>query len=77
MSRDSANLLKEALDLPTEERAALADSLLESLDVKLDENAEAAWHEEIRRRFQEIDHGAVELIPRQDAQRRLRARLQR
>ena len=77
MSRDAAALLKEALDQPTEERAALADSLLESLDAKLDENAEVAWRKEIYRRLQEIDHGAVELIPWRDAQRRLRARLQR
>lgn len=76
MPRDAFALLKDALTLPAEARAALAASLLESLDTELDENAEEAWRQEIRRRLQEIDSGAVRLIPWQHAQRRLKARLQ-
>jgi len=77
MGKDAADLLKEALGLPVEARAALIDSLLESVDTEVDENAEEAWRQEICRRLQEIDSGAVELIPWEDAQRRLWARLQR
>ena len=40
---DPAELLKQALALPSKDRAALADSLLESLDQKVDEDAEQAW----------------------------------
>ncbi len=36
-------ILKDALALPTEARAALAGSLLDSLDGEVDEDAEAAW----------------------------------
>ncbi len=39
MGRDAAEILKEALALPAEARAALADSLLDSLDTEVDENA--------------------------------------
>ncbi|MCP5110246.1 MAG: addiction module protein [bacterium] len=77
MPREAAELLKDALSLPSEARAALADSLLESLDGEVDEDAEDAWRKEIRRRLHEIDSGAVELISWQDAERRLKARLQR
>jgi hypothetical protein len=40
MSRDPAEILKDVLELPAEGRATLAGSLLESLDRKVDEDAE-------------------------------------
>lgn len=75
MPRSPAELLSEALHLPIEARAALANSLLDSLDAEVDADAEEAWRDEICRRLQEIDSGAVKLVPWQDAQGRLRARL--
>ena len=75
MARDAGELLRDALSLPAEARAALIDSLIESLDIEVDENAEEAWREEICRRLQQIDGGAVKLLPWDDAQRRLRTRL--
>ena len=63
MKREAAEILKEALALPTEARAALAGSLLESLDTEVDEDAEAAWATEVNRRVAELDSGAVKTIP--------------
>ncbi|MGH9202426.1 MAG: addiction module protein, partial [Vicinamibacterales bacterium] len=63
MKRDAAEILKEALALPTEARAALAGSLLDSLDTDVDEDAEAAWATEVNRRVAELDSGAVKTIP--------------
>jgi hypothetical protein len=40
------------------------------------ENAEEAWREEIYRHLRQIDSEAVKLLPWDDAQRRLWARLQ-
>jgi putative addiction module component (TIGR02574 family) len=74
MPREAAELLREALSLPQEQRAALIDSLLESLDSEVDENVEEAWRQEIYRRLQQIDSGAVQLIPWEDAERRLWAK---
>ena len=71
MPRDAAEILKDALALPIEARAALIDSLVDSLDTEVVEDAEEAWREEIRRRLQEIDSGAVKLIPWAEARRRL------
>jgi putative addiction module component (TIGR02574 family) len=78
MPKEPAELLRDALSLPAEARAALVDTLLESLDdVQVDDDAETAWRQEIYRRLQEIDSGAVRLIPWDDAQSRLWARIQR
>lgn len=67
MLRDAAEVLKDALALRAEARAAMVDCLIESLDSAIDDGAEEAWREEIDRRLQEIDSGAVQLIPWEDA----------
>ena len=50
--------------------------MIENPDDATDDGFEEAWKMEIGRRIQEIDSGAVELIPWQDARRRLRGRLE-
>lgn len=74
MSRDAGDILKEALTLPAEARAALADSLWDSLDPEVDEGAEEAWRQEIRRRLAELDSGKVSAIPWAEARSRLLSR---
>jgi putative addiction module component (TIGR02574 family) len=75
MSRDAGEILKEALTLPSETRAALADSLWDSLDREVDADAEEAWRKEIQRRLTELDSGAVAAIPWFEARSRLLAKL--
>ena len=77
MARDAAEVLREALTLPAEERAALIESLIASLDDASDDGAEHAWNEEIDRRIREIESGDVPLIPLEAARRRLRSHLDR
>ena len=77
MSAETAELIRGALSLPAAARAALADSLLESLDDVIDDHTQEAWRDEIRLRLQQIDNGSVRLIPWDDARRTLRARLSR
>jgi putative addiction module component (TIGR02574 family) len=71
MTPDLGKLLEEALKLSPEARAALAASLLESLDKEVDEGAEAAWAAEIAKRIQELDSGTVTPIPWPEARRRI------
>jgi len=71
MSRDAADILRDALDLPPEARAALAGSLLDSLDQTVDEDAESAWGSEIVARLKELDEGRVQLVPWAEARRRI------
>ena len=76
MTPDVSDLLKKALALPAEARAALAGSLLESLDDDPPEaGVEAAWDEEIKRRIEEIDSGKVKPIPWEEARRQIAALL--
>ena len=74
MKRDAADILKDALALPPEARAAVAGSLLESLDDQVDEGAVAAWEAEIARRLSDLDTGKVKLIPWATVRRRLMRR---
>ena len=74
MKRDAAEILKDALALPAEARAAVAGSLLESLEDQIDEGAEAAWEAEIARRLDDLDKGKVKLIPWATVRRRLMGR---
>lgn len=69
MATDTKTLLEQALKLPSAARAALAGSLLESLDDTVDANAEAAWAQEIARRLKEIDSGKVKTVPWAEARR--------
>ena len=71
MSPEVSELLKQALALPAEARAALAGSLLESLDDKVDPSVEQAWSLEIARRIEELDSGKVKPVPWAEARRQI------
>ncbi|HZL69002.1 MAG TPA: addiction module protein [Candidatus Limnocylindrales bacterium] len=63
MSEEATELLKRALTLPLKERAELASSLMESLDLTRDEDVEAAWQEEIARRIEDLRAGRAKTVP--------------
>ena len=71
MSPETEKLLREALKLPPEARAALAGHLLDSLEEPADPDAEAAWAQEIARRIRELDDSAVQVVPWSEARRRI------
>jgi len=76
MTEEVSDILKKALALPPEARAAIAGSLLESLDENPPDPAiEAAWSEEIARRIEELDSGKIKPIPWADARRQIAAML--
>jgi putative addiction module component (TIGR02574 family) len=75
MSRDAGEILKEALALTPEARAALANYLWDSLDEEVDADAEEAWRQEIKRRIVDLDSGKVAAIPWSEARARLLAKL--
>ena len=75
MSRDTVEILKEALALPAEARAALVASLLDSLDTEVDPDVEAAWQVEVERRLADFDSGTLKTIPWSEVRSRLMAKL--
>ena len=71
MKRNVKDLLDEAMKLPPEARAAIAGTLLESLDNKIDEDCEAAWSKELEGRIRELDSGAVRPVPWPEARKKI------
>ncbi|TAM12368.1 MAG: addiction module antitoxin RelB [Nevskiaceae bacterium] len=60
----NANALeREALGLPSNERAKLALELIQSLETLSDQEVAELWRSESRRRAHQIDNGEVILIP--------------
>jgi putative addiction module component (TIGR02574 family) len=53
----------EALSLPPQERAKLAEQLLSSLDILSEAEVEQLWLQEAAHRAAEIDQGLVQRIP--------------
>ena len=62
MSPEVSELLKLALTLPVDERAALANTLLDSLE-STDESVQQAWDEEVARRIEALKAGKAVTVP--------------
>ena len=78
MTREASEVLAKAMQLSARERGFLIDQLIESLDEGPDEpGAEEAWAHEIKRRVDEIRSGKVKMIPGEEVERELAARLRR
>ena len=75
METELEKLEAEALKLTSGERAALAQRLLASLEE--DTEIQEAWAVEVERRIAEVESGAVQLIPIEEALARVRAALKR
>ena len=71
MAQDISEILKQAMALPSEARAALAGALLDSLEANTDASVEAEWDCEIARRIEELDSGAVRPITWTEARRQI------
>jgi putative addiction module component (TIGR02574 family) len=65
----------EVLHLPEEERAALAQKLLLSLDVPTEGEISEDWLVEAQRRARELDEGIVQAVPAEEVRRKARALL--
>ena len=60
---DIETIRHEALSLPVQERARLAEQLLSSLDSLSETEIEQLWFQEAARRAAELDQGLVQRIP--------------
>jgi len=75
MSPNAQRLLDEARQLPPDERKWLAEFLLIKDEKVSSAEVESAWGDEIKRRLDEIDSGAVKMIPGDEVLARMDARL--
>jgi putative addiction module component (TIGR02574 family) len=76
-STDLKRALDLALELPTDERAALAQDLLASLDGPPDDDAADAWETEIGKRLDLLESGQARTFSAEEALGRIDERLRR
>jgi putative addiction module component (TIGR02574 family) len=67
---DLAKVLKEALSLDVQDRAALAERLLASLDELDPEEADRLWAEEAERRLAELRAGRASVIAAEEVHKK-------
>jgi len=72
MSPEVTDLLKRALALSADERAALANTLLDSLETG-DESVQEAWDKEVARRMEDLKTGKAVTVPWEQLHRELLA----
>jgi len=72
MSPEVSDLLKLALALSADERAALANTLLDSLETG-SESVEEAWQKEVARRMADLKAGKAVTVPWEQLHRELLA----
>lgn len=72
MSPEVTDLLKRALALSEDERAALANTLLDSLETG-NESVEEAWDKEVARRMEDLKSGKAVTVPWEQLHRELLA----
>ena len=72
---DPTTVEHDALRLPPEDRAKLAQKLLLSLDTLSEKELEQAWLMEADRRAREFDRGETQPIPAEEVRRKARSLL--
>jgi putative addiction module component (TIGR02574 family) len=75
VTQEANDLLKKALELAAEDRAALAGILIDSLDTTADSSVEEAWNDEIARRILELDSGKTKTRSWTEVRRRISTKL--
>ena len=66
MAATFKQLTHEALELPVQERAKLAQVLISSIDEVTAEDMSSAWDAELKKRVREIREGRVKGIPAEE-----------
>ncbi|MFQ5737983.1 MAG: addiction module protein [Acidobacteriota bacterium] len=72
MATTVEELADQAMDLPTESRARLADLLVESLDAGDLGHNDRLWVAEAKRRRDEVRSGRVQTVPGNEALQKVR-----
>ena len=75
MSTTVEKLVEQAMALPSESRARLADLLVDSLNGEELGEIDRLWAAEAKRRRDEVRSGQVETIPGEEALRKVRESL--
>jgi putative addiction module component (TIGR02574 family) len=63
MPAATETIAERALSLPSDDRLALVDRLLQSLNLPIADDIDEAWAAEAERRVRELDEGTVTAVP--------------
>lgn len=74
MSPSVDSILNAALALPPDDRATVAEKLLQSLEGEAQAEIDQAWIEEAERRIQAYEQGLAKAIPADEVMRSLSIR---
>ena len=74
MAETEKDIERDALRLPVEARARLAERLLDSLEGESEADIEPIWQREAERRLDEIERGEVVGVPADQVFAKARAR---
>lgn len=66
------SILAQAMQMPAQDRAIIAERLISSLDTETDWDVEIAWQQEVQRRVDEAERGEVVCLPWEQVLQRLR-----
>ena len=72
MANADPSVFDDALSLPSDMRAELAERLVQSLNEPEEIQLSPAWRQEIRRRLEAFDKGEMKAIPAEKVFKRLR-----
>lgn len=75
MSKALEEITKDAIDLPSHQRLALARFLIELEDASEEPGAQAAWEAELQERVRAVEEGRVAGIPYDQVLARIDRRL--
>ena len=67
MSKRGTEVLEEALSLPPDERAELAERLLTSLDASHDRRVDELWAQEAEDRLDAFERGEIKAVSSKEA----------
>jgi putative addiction module component (TIGR02574 family) len=72
MNQKSEAIISDAMLMPDEDRAMIAERLIASLDHEFEKDSEIAWQKELQKRVDDIDSGKVNCIPWKQIRARLK-----
>lgn len=72
MNQKSESIISDAMLMPDEDRAMIAERLIASLDHEFEKDTEVAWQKELQKRISGIDEGKVTCVPWEQVRARLR-----
>lgn len=72
MGEELNTILKKILNMPQQQRAFIAERLIDSLDQRVEKDIEVAWQQEVHKRVLEAKEGKVNFLSWEEVRRQLR-----